>query len=236
MKLSVREVAALLKVTPDKVYDWIEQEHLPAREIGGQYRFNRAELLEWATTRQVSISSEIFNGEGREAGALPVLSEALAAGGIFHGVGGANREAVLRAVVETLPFPGEVDRELLLDVLLAREALGSTGVGDGIAIPHVRNPVIVHVSQAMIGLCFLSQPIEFGALDGKPVHALFTLISPTVRIHLHLLSRLAFALRDDGFKSAVARQAPQEEIMKAARLAERGLVQKGIVKDKETQR
>src|SRR5438034_985186 len=62
-----------------------------------------------------------------------------------------------------------------------REALQSTGVGDGIAIPHVRNPIVLHVSRPMITLCFLERPIDFGALDGKPVHVLFSLISPTVR-------------------------------------------------------
>ena len=50
---------------------------------------------------------------------------------------------MLRAVVARMPLADEGDRELLLDVLLAREAMGSTGVGDGIAIPHVRNPVVL---------------------------------------------------------------------------------------------
>ena len=47
----------------------------------------------------------------------------------------------------------------------------------------------------MATLCFLEHPIEFGALDGQPVHTLFTIVSPTIKAHLHLLSRLAFALR-----------------------------------------
>jgi hypothetical protein len=59
----------------------------------------------------------------------------------------------------------------------------------------VRNPVILHLERPMIMLCFLERPIDFGALDGEKVNTLFTLISPTVRAHLHLLSR-EFALRD----------------------------------------
>jgi mannitol/fructose-specific phosphotransferase system IIA component (Ntr-type) len=91
---------------------------------------------------------------------------------------------------------GRVDREFLYKVLLARESLGSTGIGDGIAIPHVRNPIVLHLSRPIVTLCFLERPVDFGALDGQPVNTLFTLISPTVRAHLHLLSRLAFTLRD----------------------------------------
>ena len=91
-----------------------------------------------------------------------------------------------------------MDQDFLLRVLLAREALESTGIGDGIAIPHVRNPVVLHVSRPMITLCFLEQAVDYGALDGKPVNTVFSLISPTVRAHLRLLSRLSFALQDPG--------------------------------------
>jgi hypothetical protein len=59
--------------------------------------------------------------------------------------------------------------------------------------------------------------VDFGALDGQPVRTLFTLISPTVKAHLHLLSRLAFALRDADFKSLVAKEAGRDEILASAR-------------------
>ena len=68
-----------------------------------------------------------------------------------------------------MKLPDDVDREFLYQVLLAREALGSTGIGDGIAIPHVRNPIVLHLSRPTVTLCFLEQPVDFGALDGQPV-------------------------------------------------------------------
>jgi PTS system nitrogen regulatory IIA component len=154
---------------------------------------------------------------------VPGLTEALRAGGIFYGVEAADKPSALRAVVELLPLPPAMDRDLLLGVLLAREELASTGVGDGIAIPHVRNPVVLHVVQPLIGLCFLARPIEFGAVDGKPVHTLFTLISPTVREHLHLLSRLAFAIRDAEFKACLQRQGPADEILRHTQRIENNL-------------
>lgn len=222
MKLLVKDAARLLDVSEKTIYRWIKQGSIPAYKLNEQYRFNRAELLEWATARRISISPEIFREEESEAASLPDFTEALQAGGIHYRIGGTDKATVLHHVVETLRLPAEVDREFLFEVLLAREALGSTAIGDGMAIPHVRNPVILHLERPMIMLCFLERPIDFGALDGEKVNTLFTLISPTVRAHLHLLSRLSFALRDRQFKAAVREQLAREEILAAARHADVG--------------
>jgi len=69
-------------------------------------------------------------------------------------------------------------------------------------------------------LCFLEREVEFGALDGEPVKVLFTVISPTLRGHLHLMSRLAFALGDPEFKNALLREASREEVLREARRVE----------------
>jgi PTS system nitrogen regulatory IIA component len=149
--------------------------------------------------------------------------DALQAGGIHYRLSGQDRESVLRALVETMRLPEEVDREFLFRVLLAREAMEPTGIGDGIAIPHVRNPIVLHVSRPMITLCFLEKRVDFGALDRQPVRTLFALISPTVRAHLHLLSRIAFALRDPRFREVVSREGTRDEILAEALRVESAL-------------
>ena len=209
MQLTVRDVAELLNISEKTVYRWVEDGKLPGYRLSGQYRFYRAELLEWAT-------SKIFEETEANAVPLPELHECLQAGGVFYRLSGEDKPAVLKNVVEMLRLPDGVDRDYLLRVLLAREALESTGLGDGIAIPHVRNPVVLHIQRPLITLCFLEKPVDFGALDGKPVHALFTLVSPTVKAHLHLLSRLTFALRDAEFKGLIANEASRDEILAAA--------------------
>jgi PTS system nitrogen regulatory IIA component len=227
MRLTVRDVARLLNVSEKTVYRWVKQGALPAYRVNEQYRFNRAELLEWATSRRMNVSTALFDEPESDAAQIPGLVEALQAGGIVYRVGGTDTDSVLHAVVEHMRLPEEVDRDFLLRVLLAREALQSTGIGDGIAIPHVRNPIVLHVSRPMITLCFLERSIDFGALDGRPVHVLFSLVSPTVRAHLRLLSRLSFALHDAGFKDAVTRQASREEILAEARRVEGALDARG---------
>jgi PTS system nitrogen regulatory IIA component len=216
MQLTVREAAKLLSTSETDIYRWIDDGSLPVYTVNEQYRFNRAELLEWATAKKLKISVQLFGPAAPDSAALPSLARALAAGGVQAAVQGRDKESVLSAVVERLPLGEDVDREFLLQVLLAREALGSTAVGDGIAIPHVRNPIVLHGCPPSVTLSFLAQPVDFGALDGKPVSTLFTVITPTVRAHLHLLARLSGALLDPGFRRVVLERAPAEQILAEA--------------------
>ncbi len=223
MQLTVKDVAGLLDISEKTVYRWIDERKLPGYRMNGQYRFNRAELMEWSTANRINVSPRIFEEPETGSAQLPELSDVLEAGGIFYRLSGTDKPSVLRAVVQMLRLPDTVDREFLLQVLLAREALESTAVGDGIAIPHVRNPIVLHVPQPTMTLSFLEKAVDFGALDGQPVHTLFTLISPTVKAHLHLLSRLAFALRNTEFKTLVLHQAGRDDILAAAKKISDGL-------------
>jgi PTS system nitrogen regulatory IIA component len=72
------------------------------------------------------------------------------------------------------------------------------------------------VAVPYVTLCFLEKAVEFGAMDGKPVRVLFTLVSPTVRAHLQLLSRISFALHDLTFKEMVLNEAGREAILQEA--------------------
>jgi PTS system nitrogen regulatory IIA component len=213
VQLTVRDVAGLFRVSEKTIYRWISEKRMPAHRFHEQYRFNRAELLEWATAQSIAFSPELPDSNGADVS----LAAALEAGGISYGVPGTDRETALRAVVASMPLPDEADRAFLVEVLVAREELASTAVGDGLAIPHVRQPIVLSVSAPLATLSFLERPIDFGALDGRPVHTLFTLVSPTVKAHLRLIARVAHALRDDAFKSAVLRRAPREAILAEAR-------------------
>lgn len=224
MQLSVKDAARLLVVSEKTIYRWIKQEIIPAYRINEQFRFNKAELLEWATSRRIQVSPEVFAETETNGAPLPSLSDALAAGGVVYRLEGRDKSSMLQAMVDAMKLPDEVDRQFLYQVLLAREALGSTGIGDGIAVPHVRNPIVLHVNRPTVTLCFLEHPIDFGALDGKPVRVLFALVSPTVRAHLHLLSRLGFVLQNPEFKATVLREASREDIMTALAAAESGLL------------
>jgi PTS system nitrogen regulatory IIA component len=223
MNLSVKDAARLLNLSEKTIYRWIKQEIIPAYRVHEQYRFNRAELLEWATSRRMGVSSALFHEPEADAAPLPSLSEALEAGGVFYRVGGTTRDNVIAEIAQHLRLPDEVDRSYLQQVLVARERIASTGIGDEIAIPHPRNPVLMHIMKPTVTLCFLEQPVDFLSLDGKPVRILFTVITPTLRSHLHLLSKLGFMLHNDKFKKTLTEEGSREEIFTALRLAEHKL-------------
>ncbi len=235
MQLTVRDVGKFLNVSESTVTRWIKQRGLPAQHVGGQFRFNRAELLEWATANRLKVSLEMFDHLENDYEPAPSLADALEVGGIFYQLQDTNKDRALRALVQVLPLPEGIDRELILRLFLAREASASTAIGGGIAVPHVRNPVVLHVGRPLVTLCFLERPVDFGALDGQPVHVLFSLICPTVRSHLQMLSRMTYALHDEQFKAVVTRQGRREEILQEARRVEAALIAPAIEGGKESQ-
>jgi len=222
MQLWVKDAARILNVSEDTIIKWVEERGLPAYLVNRQYRFNRAEILEWATSTGMAISSEINKG-WNTMDERPSLADALSQGGVHKEVPGHNRDTVLRSIVDLLDLPINIDRDFLFRVLLAREDMGSTGIGNGIGIPHPRSPIVLGVEMPYVTLCYLKEAIDYNAIDGKPVQVLFTLISPTVQTHLHLLSRLAYIIQNNSFREALSRQAGLDEIVTAVRDIERSL-------------
>ncbi|EKD28260.1 MAG: hypothetical protein ACD_79C00364G0002 [uncultured bacterium] len=220
MHYTVRDVAKLLNVSERSIYRWINNNSIPAYKIHEQYRFNKMEILEWANLKKIGISLEMLKEVHNPEGETPTLEDTLKSGGIYYRISGNDKKSVLMSVVENLKLPESVNREYLLEVLLAREELSSTGIGEGIAIPHVRNPIIFNIPKSLISLCFLEKPIDFGSIDDKPVHALFLMMCATPRIHLGLLSRLSYSLKDEKLKQAIINQASREEILTEFRRVE----------------
>jgi nitrogen PTS system EIIA component len=223
MTLHVKDAARLLDVSEKTIYRWIRQGSIPAHRLDEQYRFNRAELIGWAATQRLSLSPEVFLHEASEAAGMPHLAEALSAGGVHYDVGGSDPEAVLRRIVGLLPLPVAIDRDSLFEALLARAGLGSADIGDGIAIPDVRHPVVLDVDRPLLTLCFLDRARDLGSGDGGAIGALFVLVSPSVRAHLHLVSRLGFVLCDLPFRKAVVRRDAPGVLVAAAERLERSL-------------
>jgi PTS system nitrogen regulatory IIA component len=217
MQLSVQQAATYLGVPEATVRRWIAERGLPAHRVDERLHLNAIEVWEWATEQGIAVSRRLLDQARRQPEAVGLLSELLVAGGIHHDVGGEGRVEVLREIVQCLPLPPDADRDFLATVLEAREAMGSTGIGDGIAIPHVRNPILLHVTAPFVTLCLLHHPVPFDAVDGKPVHALFTVISPNVPAHLRILAQLGFVLRDKTLRGLLERRASATALLARVR-------------------
>lgn len=213
MKITIPEAAELLGSDEDRVHGWIEESDLPAQKIRGQYRINRTDLLEWATEHNIGVAPRAF-GQG---GGTPSLADALRAGGVHNGeIPGSDLPTILRHIVMRLPLADDADRDTLLHILLARGALGVTPVGDGIAIPQVRMPIILAPKDAVLALSFLTRPLDLDAPDGRPIDTFFLLICPTVHVHLAMLAKLTYALKDDAFRAEVRKHGRADEIVRIA--------------------
>jgi PTS system nitrogen regulatory IIA component len=216
--LRVRDAAELLGVSSKTISRWIEEKKIPVHYVDDQYRFDHAELYEFAIQQRLQPSPLLM--QAMQAQDSATVSECLASGGIHYRVGGATKREVLENALQMIQGVEHTAAGPLLELFLARESLASTGIGDGIAIPHTRTPLLGYVSRPVLSLAFLVTPIDYDALDGKPVQALFLLVSPTIRSHLHILGRLSFALRDPLFRQSLLHRESSEKILGSLRAIE----------------
>lgn len=199
--MNIDETSKLLGLPKATIRRWIRQGKIPVREINADYLFDKKTIEKWARKHNIFLRADRQATQPRIAHYKGTLQEAMDRGGIFRSVKGKTVSEVFRNTVYLTPLSPEVDKAFLVDLLLQREKLASTGVGHGVALPHPRYPLENLFSNAIITTSFLENPVDFKAIDGQPVFVLFMLLSPTTRMHLHYLSRLSFCLRNREFIS-----------------------------------
>lgn len=118
------------------------------------------------------------------------LYRAVHRGGVYREVPGEAKEEVIRNAMKQIARDLHLDAEVITELLIDRENLMSTALSNGIAVPHTRD-FLLQESYDVVSVVFPKKPIEFGALDGKPVHTLFFLFACDDKRHLHLLAKLA---------------------------------------------
>ncbi len=127
-----------------------------------------------------------------------------------------TKEAAIKEMVNKLVAVGEInDADQVIDVLLEREKLGSTGIGEGVAIPHGKSESVKRVVAAFARS---EDGVSFDALDGEPVYLLFLLIAPTdqqaISDHLKVLARISRLLKDVYFRKALRNAETVDEVIR----------------------
>lgn len=123
-----------------------------------------------------------------------------------------NKKDVIEELVNRLVAAGKVsEKEPVVKTLMEREELGSTGIGNGIAIPHGKSPLLKGVVAA-----FGRSPrgIDFDSLDGEPVYLFFLLVAPEgeAAIHLKALAKISRLLKDKYFRQGLMKVKSVEEV------------------------
>ena len=128
-----------------------------------------------------------------------------------------SKEGVIRELVDLLAkAEGIKNKEELVKVLLSREALGSTGIGQGVGIPHGKTDSVKRLVAAF-GICHPG--VNFDALDGEPVYLFFLLVAPedSAGPHLKGLARISRLLKDKYFRESLKSLTDEKTILKLIR-------------------
>ncbi|MEH6624855.1 MAG: PTS IIA-like nitrogen regulatory protein PtsN [Motiliproteus sp.] len=134
----------------------------------------------------------------------------------FHDVPGSSKKRIIENASQLIADTAEsLDAEEIFAGLIGRERLGSTGLGEGVAIPHCRLDSCQETTGALVKL---PEPIDFDAIDGNPVDLLFVLIVPTeaTEAHLQTLAALAELFSQAEFREALRRSDDADSLYQAA--------------------
>ena len=223
MILTLRELADYLRVNERTILRMQQTGQIQGVKIGGQWRFNGSQIDRLFFPDSTSENPESVSLEdlGTSHLAIPV-SRVLSEDRIIMDMEATtSTEAIdeLLSVVQKKHL--SLDMKDLRERILAREELLSTGVGNGIAIPHPRDPVPTIAEPAIIVFGKSSAGIDFAAVDGKPIHLFFLLCNQNIEMHLHMMGRLAQLLRHEDAVARIDNAGTAQEVVRAVLDVER---------------
>ncbi|NOX32948.1 MAG: PTS transporter subunit EIIA [Deltaproteobacteria bacterium] len=212
MELSVFDLSKHLGVVPGTIERWVQQGKLPVSKKGTNFKFHTKELEQWAAKHNISLKLSDKRTKEKSQESVIQLSSAVRNGGVYFDIRGNDMKSVLESCIEKISgIPDEFKAELL-DRLTERERALSTGIGNGIAIPHPREQ-LGYLSEPLVSICFLDKPVDYHAVDNQPVWVLFFILCPVLKMHLYLLSALSFCLRDNLFISFLKSKPEPEDLV-----------------------
>ncbi len=212
MKLNLLQVARALDSPVETIERWIRQGRIPIQRNGTEYIFQAEALEKWAGQRKLPFTLPTECPRTPTSPNDESLLESMRIGKVFYLEGANNVQSALKLAVTYVPGLSTDDQPELYHHLMERESLASTGIGNGIAIPHPRTQLNRILEHSQITTCFLEHPINYNAIDDKPVFVLFILLSHSTKHHLKLISRLSFCLRNNEFVSFLRQKPLTEDI------------------------
>ncbi len=193
--MSLEELARHIGMDARIVRKWAEKGKLPGQLVGGEWRFNRAALLDWLQREMHSLDVEhIRNLEQamREGDTDRLIAAYLPLEAVEMNLRAHSRASVLRELVRLAERTGLVyDGAQIVDALEQREALGSTALPRGVAFPHPRRPLEYATAGPVLCLARVPAGVPFGAPDGELTDLFVLVIATGEKLHLGLLARLA---------------------------------------------
>lgn len=205
--LTIKDVAEHLQVSERTVSDWAQKGEIPCGKLGNSWRFKRIEVERWLDKKLV--------GNKRESEKLAIaIADVLTKERVLFLNVSIKRE-VLNLLIDCLAqAPEVVDREALAYEIFQREELMSTGIGLGVAIPHVRLPSL---NKMIMAAALIQNGMDdYNALDGQPVQLVFMIAAGHHQHaeYLKLLSSLANLVKEESVRQQLIHSISPEDFFK----------------------
>lgn len=199
--MSIDELARHIGMDARIVRKWAERGRLPGLMVQGQWRFNRAQMLDWLQKEIHNLDREHISNLERamsDGNDDEVLSALLPPEAIDMNLPARSRASVLKEMVGLAERTGLVyDPQALLAAVQEREDMYPTALPNGVALPHPRRPLPYATAEPLVCLARVPAGIPFGAPDGQLTSLFFLVCSHEERQHLCVLARLAMMLSTD---------------------------------------
>ena len=204
--LTIEEVARYLRVSERTVYEWAQKGEIPAGKIGTVWRFKKDDIESWVDERLASSKTSVSKQH-------KIVTENFLSPDRVVLLDYSTKHDVLVMMSEVLAKAPQVKNSAeLLDSILKREALMSTAVGRGIAIPHVRLSSVTDLVMA-VGIS-KRDILDFDAVDGNPVRLVFMIAAANNQhdYYLQTISHFSAKLRNDELKSRLLNSTDPAEV------------------------
>lgn len=145
------------------------------------------------------------------------IADLIHRGGVYKDIEGSTPEEIYDVISKMIDLPDGMTANQVYNALCTREKVLSTAVGNGIALPHARSPIMKDEKDQRIIVVYLKNPIDMKAPDERNVFVMFVLLTYKPEVHLKVLSNLAGLFRDVTFRKALENKASEAELMNLIR-------------------
>ncbi len=198
--LDINELAAYLHLTPQQVQRMADRGRIPGRKVGGQWRFNEAEIHAWLEERigasedmdQLDRMQAVVDRWSGSSEQPPGISQLLLPDAVEVPLNARTHGSVIRRMCSLAERTGLLwDVQRMAQAVAAREELASTALDSGVALLHPRRPQPSILGGPLLALGVTAQPIPFGNLHGNLTDVFFLICSTDDRVHLQVLTKLS---------------------------------------------
>jgi len=222
--LTLTEIAGYLKVSEKTVLRMVQAGQFPGVKVSNQWRFVRAVVDDWLGAKMYAAPKQSLLDVVSTAAHIIPLTRLVSNRRIILHVKPGERDAVLKQLVVPLQKDRLIeDPDDYLRRLVAREEIVSTGIGHGLAIPHVREPQETNVAAPCIVLGICREGTDFGALDGKPTFVFAVPCAASETVHLRLLAKISLVFRKPGVLKQITKAGTKKAVLEILATTDRDL-------------